>query len=222
MIKELISVERGTFLRKNDSHELKILFKNKKIRDIFVINGTSFITEIISKLDLIIKPKDYYMIINYGKEEIEIIYSSDISNHEIIYDPYKYENSQKVNLNSENFRQKYKIPYGYVGTLPKWYSFKFCYPDYNLIFIRPELGLSIQAHKFRNEYWEVLEGKPIIIMGNEVHYFVEKGKKFKIPINTYHSIINPNLDKFVLLKEQWSGKFDENDIERVFNPNHSE
>ncbi|GAG36329.1 unnamed protein product, partial [marine sediment metagenome] len=40
--------------------------------------------------------------------------------------------------------------------------------------------------------------------------------------NSYHSVINSNRDKdkFVIIKERWSGSFDEDDIIRVFNPNN--
>lgn len=88
--------------------------------------------------------------------------------------------------------------------------------------MRPGFGLSIQKHEYRSEFWEIIEGRPIIINGNKVHYFVENGTKFENPNNTYHSVINPNafVKEFVILKEKWSGKFDEKDIERVFNPNH--
>ncbi len=83
------------------------------------------------------------------------------------------------------------------------------------------MGLSIQTHQHRNEFWEILAGEPIIISGNRVYYFVKTGTKFQNLINTYHSVINPNQDrdKFVILKEGWSGDFDEKDINRFFNPN---
>ncbi|MFX0187097.1 MAG: hypothetical protein ACFE8A_05110 [Candidatus Hodarchaeota archaeon] len=221
MIKEIIRSERGTLLRKNNSQELKISTDQTHFSNLYLINGTSFITKHLSESDFIIKPYDYYMIINKGNENIEINYNLDISNHEIIYDPYLYKNSVKVNFKPEDFQQKYKIPDGYIDTLPKWYSFKFTYPDYNLIFVKPEMGLSIQVHKNRNETWEVLEGKPIIISGNKVYYYVKNGTKFRNPINTFHSIINPNKDReqFVIIKERWSGEFFEKDIKRVFNPN---
>ena len=53
---------------------------------------------------------------------------------------------------------------------------------------------------------------------------MESGVICHNPINTYHSIINPNEDKnkFVMIKERWEGNFDEYDIDRVFNPNHYE
>ncbi|MFW9820212.1 MAG: hypothetical protein ACFFE5_11435, partial [Candidatus Thorarchaeota archaeon] len=144
------------------------------------------------------------------------------SNHEIIYDPYKFEFSKKVNLDSILFEENYNIPNGYIDTLPKWYSFKFTYPNYNLIFVKPEFGLSIQLHHYRSESWEIIQGKPIVISNNKLDYFVKSGSTFYNPANTYHTIINPNkkVGKFILIKEKWDGEFDENDIERVYNPNN--
>jgi len=221
IVKEIIFPEKGTLLRRNDSQELKISINREDIKSIFIINGTSFITKNASESDLIIKSNDYYMIINKGEKEIETKYSYNISNHQIIYDPYRYLDSERINFKPEDFKQRYEIPDGYIEMLPKWYSFKFTYPKNNLIFVKPEMGLSIQTHQIRNEFWEILEGKPIIINSNKVHYYVKKGQKFEIPINTYHSVINPNKDreKFVVIKEFWNGKFDEEDIKRVFNPN---
>jgi mannose-6-phosphate isomerase-like protein (cupin superfamily) len=205
LIKETVSSERSSLLRKNASEELLISMNSKRFQKIFILNGDSFITKEISNQNLIVKPGNYYMVINNGKGSIKIKYNKDISRHKIIYD----------------FIEKYNIPRNYIDTLPKWYSFKFTYPDYNLIFIRPEFGISIQTHKYRNEFWEILEGNPIIINGNKVYYFVENGTKLTSQINTYHSAINPNKepDKFIIIKERWDGEFDENDIKRVFNPN---
>ncbi len=220
MIQKIIFPERSTSLRKNGSQELGISFKKNNTKKVYIINGSSFITENNLSSILIIKPENHYMIINKGKKSIEITYNRDISNHQIIYDPYKYENSEKINFKAEFFKRKYKIPEGYIDTLPKWYSFKFTYPNYNIIFVRPEFGLSIQIHRYRNELWEILDGNPIILNGNTVYYQVESGTKFKIPINTFHTVINPSNEKFVILKEQWSGNFNEEDISRVFNPNN--
>jgi mannose-6-phosphate isomerase-like protein (cupin superfamily) len=220
MFSQIIPADRSTTLKKNSRKELKISISEDNYDKVIILNGPSFITEGISKSNLLVKSNDYYMIINKGSTGIEITYSEDVSNHEIVYDPYKYENSEKVNYKPEEMKKIFEVPEGYVETLPKWYSFKFTYPDYNLIFVRPELGISIQTHDLRNEYWEILEGKPIVINGNDVHYFVKSGSKFEIPINTLHSVINPNQDKFVILKERWDGTFDEEDITREFNPNN--
>ncbi|MFX0041385.1 MAG: hypothetical protein ACFE8L_00605 [Candidatus Hodarchaeota archaeon] len=217
---EIIFPERGTSLRKNGFQEIRISFKKKTTKNVYIINGSTFITENNLNSILIIKPENHYMIINKEDYPIEISYNRDISNHQIIYDPYKYENSEKKDLEAEFFKRIYKIPKGYTDTLPKWYSFKFTYPNYNLIFVRPEFGLSIQIHRYRNEEWEILDGNPIILNAKSVYYNVKSGTKFKIPINTFHTVINPNEKKYVILKEQWSGKFNEEDISRVFNPNN--
>ena len=220
MKKENILPKRGTPLRKNGSRTQEILLNNEYCETTFLINGISFITRKITNDDLLVEPNDYYMLLNIGDTEIEVAYSENVEELEIIYDPYKYEDSEKFDFKSEDFKGIYEIPEGYIDTLPKWYSFKFTYPEHNLIFVRPGLGISIQIHDHRNEFWEILLGNPVIINGNKVHYFVEKNSKFEIPIGTYHSIINPNLKEFVIIKESWSGTFDELDISRVFNPNH--
>ncbi len=221
MMNENLLPKRGTFLRKNGTNELIISINDNELDDIFLINGTSFITKNLSAKDLIIEPHNYYMIINNGKKKIQINYNHDILIHDIIYNPYKYEHSKKLDFDPETFKKVYNIPEGFIDVLPKWYSIKFTYPDYNLIYIKPEMGISIQVHHLRSETWEIIEGKPIIINGNKVFYFVKNSTYFENSINTYHSVINPNIDpeNFVLIKEKWKGKFDEEDIERLYNPN---
>jgi mannose-6-phosphate isomerase-like protein (cupin superfamily) len=221
MRREDIPPGRSTVLRRNNAQELKISIAPHNFENIFIINQSAFITENISDSDFLIKLNSHYMIINNSTDDIEVNYNQNISDHEIVYDPYKFENSKKENLKPEYFKVRHEIPNGYVDTLPKWYSFKFSYPKFNLIFVKPEFGLSIQTHNDRNEFWEILEGAPIIINANKIHYHVEKGRKFSIPIDTYHSIINPNKenDKYIVLRETWNGKFNEKDIKRIFNPN---
>ncbi len=222
MINELLPAKRGTKLRKNGNEVLKIAIDQNELMNILLINSNSFKAENISQLDLIIKPNNYYMIINNGNNSIELSFNENISDHEIIYDPYKYTTTEKINYKPDDFKQIYSVPEGYLDTLPKWYSFKFTYDEFNLIFVKPEMGISFQIHKKRSESWEILKGNPIIISGNQVHYYVEDHIKFENSVNSYHSVINPNRDKdkFVIIKERWSGSFDEEDIIRVFNPNN--
>ncbi len=222
MLEERILPEKGTNLRKNGQEELSILIDSNALKKIFPINGTNFFTQNLSASNLVVKPNDYYMVINKKDEEINVKYSLDISRHRVIYEPYMYESSKKEIFEPIPFSKKYNVPDGYIDTLAKWYSIKFTYPDYNLIFIKSKIGISIQTHKFRSEMWKVLKGKPIIINGNKVHYFVENGTEFLNAKMTYHSVINPNInpEQFVLIEEKWSGKFDEEDIIRVFNPNN--
>jgi len=219
MNKEKLAAKKGTCLRKNDFRNLIISIDKNRLNLILIINGAFFLTKNILNSDLIVKPNNFYMIINNGNKDLEIEYDQDITEHTVIYDPYKFENLKKKNFSQTFFIKNYNVPDGYIDVLPKWYSFKFTYPEYNLIFIRPDYGLSIQVHRLRKENWEILDGNPIIISGNQVHYFVENGSKFSNNLNTYHSIINTNSNKFVMLKESWEGYFDEKDIVRIFNPN---
>ena len=222
MRKETIQPGRGTKLRKNGNDELRISINSDSLNRIFLVNGTSFFTQHLKEANLIVKPNDYYMVINKWDKAVEVKYSTNIANHKIIYQPYKFEFSKKEKFDPVEFSRKYNVPSGYTDILNKWYSIKFTYPDYNLIYIKPEIGISIQIHQFRSEHWKIIEGNPIVINTNKVHYFVEKGTEFLNAKMTYHSVLNPNKnpEQFVIIEEKWSGKFDEEDITRVYNPNN--
>lgn len=222
MKEEKLLAGRGSYLRRNNSKELIITFNRESSDMIMFINGPSLITKEVKEWTIRINPNDYYMVINIGDSNLNLKYNHDTSEHEIVYDPYKYEHYRKENFISDEFVKDFSVPDGYIDILPKWYSIKFTYPKYNLIYIKPELGISIQVHTYRSEEWEILGGKPIIINNNKVFYFVESGTKFENKILQYHSVINPNKNPsdFIVLKERWSGTFDEDDIKRIYNPNN--
>ena len=171
-------------------------------------------------LQIIIPPFSQYMVINSGKIDLDLSFSLDPKNHKILYDPYLYEHEDHKNYDSEEFKSLHLVPDGYIDILAKWYSIKFTYPDFNYIFIRPGLGISLQMHAMREEHWEVLEGQPIIIAGSKISYDTKKGTQFDIPLGAVHTVINPSDSEWVLIRESITGKFDEGDIVRVFNPNH--
>ncbi|MHA1724369.1 MAG: hypothetical protein ACTSXH_05945 [Promethearchaeota archaeon] len=217
--KEALFPERGTCLRVNNSTSLRIELDPPIKENILVINGEHFFYEKLTEDRLIIAPNMPYMIINRSKFKIILNYNKEIKYHSILYDPYKFENKNLKTINPEEFKQIYEVPDGYVDILAKWYSIKFTYPRYNLIYIKPEMGISIQKHALRDEFWEVLGGNPIILSGNKVYYFVKEREKFMNKKGDFHAIFNPNKGLYVILKESWSGQFDEKDIQRVFNPN---
>ncbi|NVM19745.1 MAG: hypothetical protein HWN80_18735 [Candidatus Lokiarchaeota archaeon] len=222
MREETLQPNKGTNLRKNGNEELKLSIDSKSLNKIFLVNGTSFFAGQLKEANLKIKPNDYYMIINKWDKDVKVNYSTNIASHKIIYQPYKFEFMKKEKFDPVEFSKKHNVPSGYIDVLNKWYSIKFTYSDYSLIFIKPEIGISIQIHQHRSEHWKILEGNPIIINANKVHYFVEKGTEFLNAKMTYHSVLNPNKnpEQFVIIEEKWSGKFDEEDITRVFNPNN--
>jgi len=70
---ETLPAERSTPLRKNGVKELKITLSQEALEKIFLINGSTFITGNLSTSDLIVKPNNYYMIINNDTAGIKII-----------------------------------------------------------------------------------------------------------------------------------------------------
>lgn len=222
MYSEELYPNRGTKLRKNESQDLTIFIESSFLDSIFLINQNDFLTENLNPKDLKISPGNHYMVINKSDMPISISYDSDINQHEIIYDPYKYEDAPKKKIKPDQFQKDHEVPKGFIDILPKWYSIKFSYPEYNLIYIKPEMGISFQIHQERSEQWEIISGNPIVLNDHKIYYYVESGEEFQNAKGMYHSVINPN-DKegeYVVLKERWDGNFDEQDIKRVYNPNH--
>jgi mannose-6-phosphate isomerase-like protein (cupin superfamily) len=81
------------------------------------------------------------------------------------------------------------------------------------------MGISYQTHELREEIWEIVKGNPILIINDKIEYKPKKGKRYVIPLRTLHSIINPT-ENWVVLKEKYTGIFDESDILRIYNPNN--
>lgn len=218
---EIIKPKRSSPLRQNKKNNLILNLDSVQLDKILMINHNNFYNNLASK-NVKIQPLQYYMVINNSEFPVEITYSESVSVHKIIYDPYLFEDSEKTTLNPNDFLEKYSVPEGYLDILAKWYSIKFSYEDHNLIFIKSGLGISIQTHKNRSENWTILAGNPIVINVDKVHYFVEIGSKFSTPKNSFHSVLNPSRkqDDYVIIKETWTGIFNENDIQRIFNPNH--
>jgi mannose-6-phosphate isomerase-like protein (cupin superfamily) len=222
---------RGTKLYHNGASPQKIKMKPLKmetiisLKNIIIINGERIAPaneHIINPKALFkveIPPKREYMVINIGSDPIQVNFSEDPLDHEIIYDPYMYENERQDSIDPNTFKIEHPVPEGYIDTLAKWYSVKYTYADVNYIFIRPKLGISIQSHNKRQEHWEIVEGNPIIISGNNVYYHTKKADTFDHPFHGMHTIINPTND-WVLIKERYTGTFDEKDIVRIFNPNN--
>jgi mannose-6-phosphate isomerase-like protein (cupin superfamily) len=80
--------------------------------------------------------------------------------------------------------------------------------------INVEVGqnLSVQYHNKRSEFWVVLEGNPLITLG-EKSELAKVGDEFFIEKKMIHSIGAPN-DKVQILEISF-GEFDENDIVRI-------
>jgi len=214
--------ERGTPLWQAPLSGVTLEFIGGDLSQVAGIIGDRFFSRWPSKLREIRAPLAF-MVINLGKSPVKFSLSAHMSQEQIVWDPYVFEQIPPPEINPDVFkRDEAPIPIsdGYVDTLAKWYSVKYSYLDHNLIFIRPQLGISFQTHAQRGESWEIMAGSPIVVAGAHVAFNVKAGDHFDLPLGSVHGIINPNKGEWAAIKETWSGLFDERDIVRVFNPNH--
>lgn len=81
-----------------------------------------------------------------------------------------------------------------------------------LINVNAHSELSLQYHKQRNEFWRVISGHPIIVVGDKITE-ANKGDEFFIPKLTEHQI--KTTESAACILEISFGQFDENDIIRL-------
>ena len=222
----VIQPSRGTKLYRNRESKLKVEIGAQEYInqiEILVLQGKDVS---IQKIDIRnnriqFLPNQEFLLVNLSSVSVTLKFSVDTDTFEVVFDPYAYEKSHYDKILPEEFTQSHSIPEGYVDILSKWYSIKFTYPKKNLIFIRPHLGISIQSHTKRTEDWVIVQGHPIIIANSKVHYSVKPGDEFHTDQGNIHAIFNPT-DNWVAIEETYSGIFEEEDIVRIFNPNHYE
>lgn len=215
---------RGTKLFRNREENLTIQVSGNNgqiITKILLIRGEHIgIRKIDSNKHTIqVSPNQEYFLVNLSNTELTLDFTQNPQMHELLFDPYQYEKNPFEIINPDVFQKTHSVPKGYIDILPKWYSIKFTYPNKNLIYIRPHLGVSIQSHTKRTEDWTVIEGRPIIIANSKMFYSVNPGDKFHTDSGNIHSIFN-HMDSWAIIEEIYSGKFEEEDIVRIFNPNH--
>lgn len=97
-----------------------------------------------------------------------------------------------------------------------WGNFeRFCQNEkttVKILQVNPNEELSLQFHHNRDEFWKVIEGSGIILIGNETR-IGKKGDEFFIKRETNHQI--KTSDSSVSILEISFGDFDENDIVRL-------
>ena len=81
-----------------------------------------------------------------------------------------------------------------------------------IVRIKPGRRNSLQYHRYRKEFWYVIDGRAKLRIGNR-NVVAERGDSFVIPIGALHRW--GALKKPVTILEIAYGKFDENDIVRV-------
>ena len=103
----------------------------------------------------------------------------------------------------------------YVGSRP-WGNFEqFTHNEQTtvkLINVNAQSELSLQYHENRSEFWRVISGNPIIVIGDNIKE-AKVGDEFFIPKLTEHQIKTTKGPACIL--EIAFGHFDEDDIIRI-------
>jgi len=74
--------------------------------------------------------------------------------------------------------------------------------------------LSLQKHKNRSEFWQIVRGESKITIGDKEYYLKEK-EHIYIPINTVHRIENVGIEELVFIEIQLGENLKEEDIIRL-------
>ena len=121
-----------------------------------------------------------------------------------IYEKLKDKNDPTHQIHKTVYR-----PWGYYTVLQQGEGFLT-----KCISVNPNAKLSLQKHFFRNEHWVILEGKALVIKGEE-KYELKSGDSINIAVEEVHSLQNPYNKPLKVLEIQKGDKLDENDIERL-------
>ncbi len=81
------------------------------------------------------------------------------------------------------------------------------------ICVNPGAKLSIQLHHHRQEHWAVIEGKALVLKGED-YFELEKGQSIDIAKEEKHSLQNPYETPLKIIEIQQGDILDENDIVR--------
>jgi len=86
--------------------------------------------------------------------------------------------------------------------------------------VLPGQTLSMQRHRYRSEYWMVIDGTCMINMAmpgdlNCPPKILTKYNEFRIPTNSWHQLTNPFTRPCTIIEIQYGEKCVEDDIERL-------
>jgi mannose-1-phosphate guanylyltransferase len=82
------------------------------------------------------------------------------------------------------------------------------------IILEPKSEISLQYHNFRSEYWFVLTGSPIIILGDH-ETKLKPGETIKIEKKQTHQLINKSNNVVEIIEIQYGKYLEEDDIRRL-------
>ncbi len=96
---------------------------------------------------------------------------------------------------------------------------QYCYKEpctVKLINIEPTTEISLEYHENRSEFWKIISGNPVLVIGDMI-IEGQKDDEFFIPTLTEHQIITQ--EKPVTILEIAYGVFEEADVEKSISGN---
>jgi len=196
---DIMRLSFGDTYGKDEDEVDAALFNMLTIEDVMtrhprVISPTDSINDVA---EILIKEEFHALPVSDNGELKGIITTTDIIKYQL--------SNLKVN----------KIPKKYLEQRP-WGDFEqFCQNlpcTVKIINVNAGEELSLQYHEQRIEFWKVIQGEGIIVIG-EKEQTVRQGDEFTIPAKTQHQIKTEDTSLQVL--EISFGNFDEKDIVRL-------
>lgn len=84
--------------------------------------------------------------------------------------------------------------------------------------VNPGCSLSMQRHAHRSEYWIVSEGNAVVRLETSSENYndipLAKHQEVRIPVNTWHQLLNPGTEPCKIVEIQFGDVCQEEDIER--------
>ncbi|RJR34075.1 MAG: mannose-1-phosphate guanylyltransferase/mannose-6-phosphate isomerase [Deltaproteobacteria bacterium] len=88
-----------------------------------------------------------------------------------------------------------------------------CYKVKEIV-VAPGKRLSLQLHRYRTEHWVVVEGTPMVTIGNE-NLAVPVNESVFVPLKTFHRLENPGQEPVKIIEVQTGTYLEEDDIVRL-------
>lgn len=108
---------------------------------------------------------------------------------------------------AENYHKKHR-PWGWFENLSNGSGYQV-----KKIFVKPNAALSLQSHKYRSEYWVVVQGNAKVTVDSQIKYLSE-GQSIYVPIGSIHRLENIGKVPMLLIEVQIGTYLEEDDIIR--------
>jgi len=100
-------------------------------------------------------------------------------------------------------------PWGYYKILEEDKNYKV-----KKLVVNPGKRISLQTHKYRNEFWAIVDGNPMIVCGDVCKKYYP-GESVFIPKETRHRLENRTDSQITVIEVQNGSYLGENDIQRI-------